>query len=112
MGRFFDGNGCILCLGIAHINPGKFAQPDNIKPGAKQRKPEQGLGLILERRQLLAQLVYGNQPGFIMLRPLQGKAVSTLLGERFLGNVHGEFEPLGLHGKKRKLRKNTLRESA
>ena len=32
-----------------------------------------------------------NQPGFIMLWPLEGKAVSALLGEGFLGHVFGKL---------------------
>ena len=82
---------------MAHINPGKLAEPHCIEPGADQGEPLQGVGLHFKSGDLIMYLINENQPGLIMLRSLKGEAVSTLLSQRLFGNVQRELQALDFH---------------
>ncbi len=87
------------CFRVAYIDPGKLAEPHRIKPGANQWKPLQGVGLHLKRGYFIVNLINENQPGLVMLRPLEGEAVSALLCQRLFANIQREFQALDFHSK-------------
>ena len=93
LGRFL---GLLVVFG-RDVVPGQFAQAMQAEPGAPHREVMQGLGLVLEGRQQVVDLIHEDQPGFVVLRTFGRQAKTALLGKRFLGQVFRDFHTLDFH---------------